>query len=89
MKKFDDIRSYIIAVTVQPEADIEECADLYKDSGMVYKMYSDTQDYLAGIFDMARFICDGENTLERLEKFTYSQIRCTVEHVIKKYRCIL
>lgn len=94
MKKFDDIRSYIIAVTVQLEADIEECADLYKDSGMVYKMYSDTQDYLAGIFDMARFICDGENTLddsklERLEQFTYSQIRCIVEHVIKKYRCIL
>ena len=56
-------------------------------------MYSDTQDYLAGIFDMARFMYD-ENTLddsklERLEQFTYSQIRCTVENVIKKYRCIL
>lgn len=94
MKNFDDVRSWIIGVTVQAEADIEECADSYRNSGMVYKMYSDTQDYLAGIFDMARFMYDDENTLddsklERLEQFTYSQIRCTVEHVIKKYRCIL
>lgn len=93
MKNFDDVRSWIIGVTVQAEADIEECADSYRNSGMVYKMYSDTQDYLAGIFDMARFMYD-ENTLddsklERLEQFTYSQIRCTVENVIKKYRCIL
>lgn len=94
MKKFDDVRSWIIGISAQAELDIEECADLYRNSGMVYKMYSDTQDYLAGIFDMAKFMLEDDNTLDdcklkRLEQFTYSSLRCTVDYVIEKYRCII
>lgn len=92
MKDFNDIRSHIIGITVKAELDIEKCADLYRSSEMAYKMYSDTQDYLAGIFDMAKFIVEDENTLNdceliRLEQFTYSSLRCAVNNVIVKYKC--
>lgn len=92
MKDFNDVRSHIIGIAVQAELDIEECADLHRSSEMVYKMYNDTQLYLEGIFDMAKFIVEDENTLNdckliRLYQFTCSSLRCAVNNVIVKYNC--
>lgn len=92
MKDFNSVRSYIIGIAVQAELDIEKFADLHRSSEMVYKMYNDTQDYLAGIFDMAKFMVEDENTLNdceliRLEQFTYSSLRCAVNNMVVKYNC--
>lgn len=92
MKNFNEFRSWVIGVTAQEEIGIEGCAILCRSADEVCKMHRDASRRLAGIFDMAKFMFENEDSLDdckirRLRTFTYMELSRSVERVIKKYNC--
>ena len=92
MKNFNEFGSCIVGVTVQAEIDIEDCAKLCRSTAEVCKMHRDAKRHLDGIFDMAKFMFENEDSLDdckirRLVKFTYMELSCSVNNIIAKYNC--
>lgn len=90
MKTAQQIKGYIMDARNGCEETMLECAR-NGDDRMLYRTYSDSQDYLMGLFDMALYMSglgsSQYNILLKFQQETFNQLRCSFDYLTEKYNC--
>lgn len=88
MRTTQQIKGYIMDAREGCEGTMLECAR-NGDDRMLYRSYSDSQDYLMGLFDMALFMSGiGSPQYDVLLKFqqeTFSKLRQSFDYLRCRY----